>query len=79
MSESEGGNIYTAGASYINTEGEEDFVRLTNEHQLACNASLMEIVLYYIIYPYQAVSDFSNFVGKVFKNVNEYFVPKKSE
>ena len=75
MSDSESDNIYTAGASYINTEDEEEFVRLTNEQQLACNASFMEIVLYYLIYPYQAVSDFSNFVGKVF-NVNEYFVPK---
>ena len=76
MSESEGGNTYTAKASYINTEGEEDFVRLTNEEQLACNASLMEIVLYYIIYPYQAVSDFSDFVGKVCRNINGYFVSK---
>ena len=48
MSENEGDNTYTAKASYINSEGEEEFVRLTNEHQLACNASLMEIVLYYI-------------------------------
>ena len=76
MSDSESDNIYTAGASYINTEDEEEFVRLTNEHQLACNASLMEIVLYYLIYPYQAVSDFSDFVGKVCRNINGYFVSK---
>ena len=74
MSESD--NTYTAKASYINSEGEEEFVRLTNEHQLACNASFMEIVLYYLIYPYQAVSDFSDFIGKVCRNVNGYFVSK---
>lgn len=74
MSESD--NTYTAKASYINSEGEEEFVRLTNEEQLACNASFMEIVLYYLIYPYQAVSDFSDYVSKVCRNINGYFVSK---